>query len=257
MPAVASRRAGLHRHPHALRRAGVLGSRADAVVLPRRHHSGRRQLRLLDRADAARAPRADRADAAEGRGHGCRGAGRGHPMGIRDVPRVPRVGRKARHGAQLRRLHRPHRVAALRDGRRAARPHRDRRRDRRDVTHGERGDGRGRRWLRHELRDDASRRRRQAGAQPVRGSRRIRSVDARGRANRAAASSRSRPGRISRIDDMYDVQTARRRAVHLHRACSTTADGQPQPTRRCQPRGLGRRRPGVAAGDAAARSASR
>ena len=49
--------ARLHRHPHALRRAGVLGSGAAAVVVPRRHHGRRRQLRLHDRADAPRAPR--------------------------------------------------------------------------------------------------------------------------------------------------------------------------------------------------------
>ena len=40
------RRARVHRHPHALRRAGVLGSRAAADVVPRRHHGRRRQLRL-------------------------------------------------------------------------------------------------------------------------------------------------------------------------------------------------------------------
>ena len=63
-------RARLHRHPHALRRAGVLGSGAAAVVVPRRHHRGRRQLRLHDRADPPRAPRRDRAHARERRGHG-------------------------------------------------------------------------------------------------------------------------------------------------------------------------------------------
>ena len=45
-------RARVHRHPHPLRRPGVLGPGADAVVLPRRHHRRRRQLRLLDRPDA-------------------------------------------------------------------------------------------------------------------------------------------------------------------------------------------------------------
>ena len=42
---------------------------ADAVVLPRRHHRRRRQLRLLDRADTARAPRGHRPHARERRGH--------------------------------------------------------------------------------------------------------------------------------------------------------------------------------------------
>ena len=85
---------GLHRHPHALRRAGVLGPRAHAVVLPRRHDGGRRQLRVLDRADARRAPRAHRPHARERRGHGRRRARRGHPVGLRDLPRVPGVGRR-------------------------------------------------------------------------------------------------------------------------------------------------------------------
>ncbi len=44
------RHARLHRHPHPLRRAGLLGSGAPAVVVPRRHHRRRRQLRLHDRA---------------------------------------------------------------------------------------------------------------------------------------------------------------------------------------------------------------
>ena len=82
-------RARLHRHPHPLRRAGVLGSGAAAVVVPRRHHRGRRQLRLRDRADPPRAPRRDRAHARERRGHGPGDAGRGHRLGLRDVPRVP------------------------------------------------------------------------------------------------------------------------------------------------------------------------
>ena len=49
---------GLHRHSHALRRTGVLGPGAAAVVVPRRHDCGGGQLRLFDRADAAGAPRA-------------------------------------------------------------------------------------------------------------------------------------------------------------------------------------------------------
>ena len=45
----------LHRHPHPLRRPGLLGPGPDALVLPRRHDGGRRQLRLLHRSDEARA----------------------------------------------------------------------------------------------------------------------------------------------------------------------------------------------------------
>ena len=65
----------LRRHPHALRRAGVLGPGAVTVVLARRDECGRRQLWLLDRARAARAPRTPRAHAATCRGHVAR-----HPL---------------------------------------------------------------------------------------------------------------------------------------------------------------------------------
>ena len=44
----------LHRHPHPLRRPGVLGPGPDAVVLPRRDDGRRRQLRLLHRAHPPR-----------------------------------------------------------------------------------------------------------------------------------------------------------------------------------------------------------
>ena len=43
---------GLRRHPHPLRRPGVLGPGAHPVVLARRHERRRRQLRLLDRTGA-------------------------------------------------------------------------------------------------------------------------------------------------------------------------------------------------------------
>ena len=113
------RRARLHRHPHALRRAGVLGPRAHAVVLPRRHHRRRRQLRLLDRADA----RPSTASSSPARSRtsrtwtstrsrpASRGTSRRFPEYLASVERPRR-----RH--QLRRVHRPHRAAPLRDGRR-------------------------------------------------------------------------------------------------------------------------------------------
>ena len=131
---------GLHRHPHALRRAGVLGPGAHAVVLPRRHHRRRGQLRVLDRADASRAPRRHRAHARERRGHERRHARRRHPVGLLHVPRVPRVGRAARHRDELRRVHRPHRAPAVRDGRRGVRARGHRRRDRADAGGPPRGD---------------------------------------------------------------------------------------------------------------------
>ena len=91
---------------------------AHAVVLPRRHHRGRRQLRVLDRADATRAPRHDRAHARERRRHERRDPRRRHPVGLLHVPRVPRVRRAARHRDELLRLHRSHRAPLVRDGRR-------------------------------------------------------------------------------------------------------------------------------------------
>ena len=54
------RRPRVHRHPHALRRAGVLGPAAPAVVVAGRHDRRRRQLRLHHRAHPPRAPRRDR-----------------------------------------------------------------------------------------------------------------------------------------------------------------------------------------------------
>ena len=47
------RRAGLRRHPHPLRRAGLLGPHALDLALARRHERRDRQLRLRHRADAA------------------------------------------------------------------------------------------------------------------------------------------------------------------------------------------------------------
>ena len=58
----------------------------DAVVLPRRHHGGGRQLRVLDRSHPAGRPRPDRPHAREGRGHGSGIARRRHPVGVRDLP---------------------------------------------------------------------------------------------------------------------------------------------------------------------------
>ena len=78
------RRARLRRHPHALRRAGVLGHDAVAVAAARRHDRDRRELRLHDRAARTRARRLPDAHAGARRGHAarprsrkaCRGTGR-------------------------------------------------------------------------------------------------------------------------------------------------------------------------------------
>ena len=76
------RRARLRRHPHALRRAGVLGHDAVAVAAARRDHGDRRQLRLHDRAARTRARRLPDAHARPGRGHAARRAGRGRAVGL-------------------------------------------------------------------------------------------------------------------------------------------------------------------------------
>ena len=125
------RRAGLHRHPHALRRPGVLGPGPAAVVVPGRHHGGRRQLRLHHRAHPPRAPRRDRAHARERRGHGrARRSPRASCGTSRPTPSTWSSVAQPRHGAQLHRLRRAQLGAALRDGRRRLRARRDRRRDR-------------------------------------------------------------------------------------------------------------------------------
>ena len=130
----------LHRHPHPLRRPGVLGPGPPAVVVPGGHHRGGRQLRLHHRPDPARAPRGDRPDARERGGHGRCLAHRGHRLGLPDPPRVPRAGPPAGHGAQLRLLHRPQLAASVRDGRRRLRAGGDGRGDRADGPAGGGGD---------------------------------------------------------------------------------------------------------------------
>ena len=123
--------ARLHRHPHPLRRAGVLGPGAHAVVLARRHVGRRRQLRLLDRAEPARAPRLDRAHART-RSRTCRracskpastGTSRPSPSTSHSVERRGTV---LNFGV----LRRPQPGAAVRDGRRGLRARGDPRGDR-------------------------------------------------------------------------------------------------------------------------------
>ncbi len=63
------RRARLRRHPHALRRAGLLGPHADDLAVARRHLGRDGELRLRRRADAPGASRAHPAHARERRGH--------------------------------------------------------------------------------------------------------------------------------------------------------------------------------------------
>ena len=109
----------LRRHPHPLRRPGVLGPGLDAVVVPRGDDGDRGELRVLHRARPARRRAAAGAHAAARRGHELRHAVRRRALGrVRDLPPVPRRGGGAGHGAQLRLLRRPHGGAAVRHGRR-------------------------------------------------------------------------------------------------------------------------------------------
>ena len=122
------RHAGLHRHPHPLRRAGVLGPGAEAVVVPRRHHRGRRQLRLRDRADPPRAPRRDRAHARERRGHGRRRRSTaGIPWDFETFPEYLESVRRRGTVLNFTAYVGHSAAAALRDGRRGLRARRDRR----------------------------------------------------------------------------------------------------------------------------------
>ncbi len=70
------RRARVRRHPHALRRPGLLGHDAVAVAVARRDDGHRRQLRLHDRAARPGARRLPHAHARPRRGHAARGARR-------------------------------------------------------------------------------------------------------------------------------------------------------------------------------------
>ena len=84
------RRARHRRRAHALRPADHVRSVRDDVVLPRRHHRRRRQLRVLGRAVQARGPRLPRRHLRPGREHGPDRDERDHVGRVRDVPRVPR-----------------------------------------------------------------------------------------------------------------------------------------------------------------------
>ena len=248
------RRPRLHRHPHALRRPGVLGPGAHPVVLPRRHDRRRRQLRLLDRADPCRAPRPDRPHARERRGHGRRHARRRASRGtIRDLPRVPRRGRAQRAWASTSRRYVGHTALRL-------------------FVMGD--DAYERAATADEIaRDAADRRARRSTPAPPASPPASRPPTAAPTASPCRAASPSAPRSTALLATVAESRPRRRR-VHARRAdaASTTLyDLQPRigvpftytallttPSLRPpahdggQPQGLGRRRPGLAAGVAAA-----
>ena len=143
------RRARLHRPPHALRCAALLGSLPHAVGLARGHLGGHRQLRLRLRADAPRDARARHADHDARRGDPPRVDAAGTSLGLGHVSRIPRQRRTAAEGAER---------AALRPGGAAPRlgPRLRARQGRRDTDRGRaprappapaRGDGRRGLWM--------------------------------------------------------------------------------------------------------------
>ena len=134
------RRAWLRRHPHPLRRPGVLGHHAEPVAAARRDHRDGRQLRVHDRAAGGRRrsgrPRRCRlpdADAGPRRGDAAGVAAAGRAVGLdvdRAVPRPPR-----RHADAERRLpRRPFGAAPRRHARRCHGPRIDAGRARRDEA---------------------------------------------------------------------------------------------------------------------------
>ena len=144
----------VHRHPHPLRRPGVLGPVAHAVVVPRRHDawspgtaaspsppSGPSDVALLAR--TLQHVEDMSFDTLVGR----------RPLGrVRDVPAVSRRRRTTGHGAQLRLLRGPHRGAAVRHGRGGLRAGGDARRARPHAGRGGRGHGGRGHGVRHRAR---------------------------------------------------------------------------------------------------------
>ena len=238
----------LRRHPHPLRRPGVLGPGPDALVVPRRDDGHRGELRLLHRAHPRRRRGAAGAHAPARRGHELRHAGRRRALGrVRDVPPVSRRRGGAGHGAQLRLLRRPHRGAALRHGRGRLRARRHRRRDRPHAGGGGRRHGGRRRRLRLERVADPQRRQRPAGAvpggRPGRAARPARAGQAVRARRGGAAAGRRLPQRGG-----LPAPARGRAAVHLDGAAHGEGLPVPREGDRRARRGLGRGGRGVAAG---------
>ena len=78
---------GIHRSAHALRRADLLGRRAHAFLLARRHLGGDGELRRRHRALPPRGARDRDARPRQRRGDPVRGAGRGHHLGLGELSR--------------------------------------------------------------------------------------------------------------------------------------------------------------------------
>ena len=112
------RRTRVHRHPQSLRRTGLLGPGAHAVLVPRRDERRRGELRFsiapINPDNVSLLART----LAERRGHELRHVVGGGAVGrLRDISPVPRRYRAQGRCSELRLLRRAHRGAAVRDGR--------------------------------------------------------------------------------------------------------------------------------------------
>ena len=194
------RRARLRRHPHALRRAGLLGPDAHDLALARRDDGRDGQLRLRRRADAARASRPHPAHAREGRGHvrSTRSRrGSASDVAVRDLPaststRVERAAPRSTSAALV--GHTPLRLYVM--GEEATEREATADEIARDASARARGARRRRARLRHLEVADPRRLRGQAGAEPrraVRGDRGARRRARRGGPRRHAGDGRPRP----------------------------------------------------------------
>ena len=138
--------AGVHRRPHALRRATPLGSVCEPLDRARRDVGPDGQLRVHPGAGPEGRPGLPDGTVQRGRRGAEGGSAEVRPVRVADVPRLPGLA-----AAQPARTERPHaggpqRGAPLRHGRRGARARRHRRRDRvhRADRRGGAGRGRGR-----------------------------------------------------------------------------------------------------------------
>ena len=232
--------AGLHRHPHPLRRPDPVGRRPHPVELARGDQRGHGQLRLRRRPDPARAPRHDRAHARERRGHVDGGARRRHRLVLRDASPSTwppsTSGPSASTSAPSSATRRCACSCSAGDG-----AGRHRRRGRGDA--GDRA--RGHRGRRARVLDVAAAgppgRLRPSGAQPLRRDRRGGRDRRRSSASWARASCRCRSGPGLFVDQFSAAVGAPRRPRHLDRARRPGGQARRRPAHGRAGRGAARR----------------